>query len=978
MTPEFWKQVKELFGMALDLAPDRRAAFLDEACSGDELLRQEIESLLAAHEAPDKLVEKPVYEVAAGLLADTETMTGRLIGPYRIERSLGQGGMGEVYLARDIRLGRSVALKMLPSYLTNDPDRVRRFQQEARATSALNHPNIVTIHETGWNDNLHFIVTEYIEGETLRERMSRSPMKLSEILDIAIQSANALSVAHQAGIIHRDIKPENIMIRSDGYVKVLDFGLAKLTEKKSLQTESKSPTMAKVSTNPGLIMGTTTYMSPEQARGKKVDAQTDIYSLGVVLYEMIAGRVPFEGETSSDVIAAILGREAPPLSSYAQGVPDELERLVDRAIRKQKEERYQSIKEMLGELKELKEELELQVRQGHTSLPEFTQRRGASELFSTNAYIHTEQQARAQTTSSIEYLIGELKRHKIVVMVALGSFILAIGLTLGLYRWIGPGATKPSLPFDKVQMRKLLTKGDGYGGVISPDGKYVVYISRGSLKVRQVATDSTLELAPSVNATFSAIAFSRDSSLVYYSLEDYDNPTLGALYKVPTLGGTAQKLLERIGGFALSPDGKQLVFVRNNTEPGESTLMVAGVNGEDPRPLAVRKAPNSFGSVNWSPDGKLIAAVAINHDSGKRYMTLVAIPAEGGPEKPLTMQHWSSISSIVWLPDGSGIILSAYGQSTGGYKLSRLSYPDGALQIITNDFNSYLGVSITADGSMLASTAHSMDSNIWLVPNGDASRARQVTMGSSNYGDVTFTPDGKILFTDNHIAIMSMDGSGLRHLTFGSDYNYMPSMSSDGRYIVFISNRGGKPNVWRMNSDGGDLKRLTNSERDNYPRFSPDGKWVFYVCDNTRNWALCKVPLEGGKEEEWDEPGSGAMPAISPDGKLIAYEYKDKETHRYGLIVRPLDGGPITKTFNFSPGASIRWSPDGKGLTYISSQSGSSQLWYQPLAGGEPKQLTNFKSDENILDFDWSRDGKYLVCVRGRINDDVALITNAK
>jgi len=356
MTPERWQRIKSLMESALELEAEERAAFIKEACADDPSLQSLIQSLIASHEQARDFIESPAFELMAESLDEGQSMVGSDLGPYRVTGLLGAGGMGEVYLAEDTRLGRKVALKVLLAHFTRDEERVRRFQQEARAASALNHPNILTIYEIGQVGSSHFIVTELIEGETLRRHLSKAPITISEALDIAVQIASALSAAHAAAIVHRDIKPDNVMMRADGIVKVLDFGLAKLTEAKSGELEAATM----VNTKQGMVMGTAHYMSPEQARGLPVDARTDIWSFGIVLYEMIGGRVPFEGATSSDVIAAILAREPTTLARYAPEVPTELEWIVKKALRKDREERYQTAKEFLTDLKSLKHKLEFE------------------------------------------------------------------------------------------------------------------------------------------------------------------------------------------------------------------------------------------------------------------------------------------------------------------------------------------------------------------------------------------------------------------------------------------------------------------------------------------------------------------------------------------------------------------------------------------------------------------------------------------
>ncbi|HET8783732.1 MAG TPA: protein kinase, partial [Pyrinomonadaceae bacterium] len=356
MTPERWQQIKALLESAIERDPRARSAFLDEACAGDPALRSEVEALIDSHARAGEFIESPAYAVMADSLTGNDLVPGYAIGPYQIIDRLAAGGMGDIYLAEDTRLGRKVVLKALPAAFTKDPERVRRFQLEARAASALNHPNIVTVYEIGQVDHLHYIAIEFIDGQTLRQLLTSGPLKISEALQVAIKVANALVAAHEAGIVHRDIKPENIMVRADRIVKVLDFGLAKLTESKPIVSEAQTL----FQTQQGIIIGTAPYMSPEQARAQGVDTRTDIWSLGAVLYEMIGGHAAFEGPTASDIIAAILSREPVPLVRYRPEVPTELEWIVKKALRKDRDERYQTIREFVADLKNLRQRLEFE------------------------------------------------------------------------------------------------------------------------------------------------------------------------------------------------------------------------------------------------------------------------------------------------------------------------------------------------------------------------------------------------------------------------------------------------------------------------------------------------------------------------------------------------------------------------------------------------------------------------------------------
>jgi serine/threonine protein kinase len=358
LSPERWEQIEKLYHTALEKEPGLRSAFLDEACAGDDSLRREVESLLAYAHRAENFIESPAIEMAATMLAEEQAgaAIGMKAGPFEILSLLGAGGMGEVYLAEDTRLGRKVALKLLPKELTQDLERVRRFEQEARAVSALNHPNILTIYDIGRVEDVRYIATEYIQGQTLRQEMTAARLELRKALDVGCQVASALSAAHEAEIVHRDIKPENIMLRRDGYVKVLDFGLAKLAKPRGLFHSSDA--QDGVSTEIGIVLGTVNYMSPEQARGLSLDVRSDIFSFGVVLYEMIAGRLPFAGATSADVIASILEREPPALPQRV--APEPLEWIIGKALRKERDERYQTARELLSDLKGLQRRLEFQ------------------------------------------------------------------------------------------------------------------------------------------------------------------------------------------------------------------------------------------------------------------------------------------------------------------------------------------------------------------------------------------------------------------------------------------------------------------------------------------------------------------------------------------------------------------------------------------------------------------------------------------
>jgi serine/threonine protein kinase/TolB-like protein/Tfp pilus assembly protein PilF len=431
MTPERWQRVKEIFDAALQIEPAKRSAFLSNACGGDDDLRNEVETLIASHEKDGSFIDAPAYEAAAEQIVNNqaELKAGQTIGHYEVLSTLGRGGMGEVYLAQDTKLGRKVALKLLQSDVIKDKDRLRRFEQEARAASALNHPNIITIYEIGEADSHRFMAAEFVDGETLREPIAAGRLMAGDALNIAEQIASALAEAHAAGIIHRDIKPENIVLRRDGIVKVLDFGLAKLMEEKPAGPEDV--TRAMVRTGSGVVMGTVTYMSPEQARGLPVDARTDIWSLGVVLYEMVAGHLPFSGETNSDVISLILQKEPPALTTVSAGTPERLDEIVNKALSKNREERYQTIKDLALDLKRLKQKLEVEAEIERTQAPELR------NMGARTAIDHPR-----VTASDKRDVARHFKVNRTGAILAVAS-LLILAVAIGYYLTRGVGGAQP-------------------------------------------------------------------------------------------------------------------------------------------------------------------------------------------------------------------------------------------------------------------------------------------------------------------------------------------------------------------------------------------------------------------------------------------------------------------------------------------------------------------------------------------------------
>jgi Tol biopolymer transport system component len=972
MNPERWRQVDELFRAVSQAEPGRRGALLAELAAGDEGLRREVEALLEASEAAGGFLDTKVFEAAAPLLAGRGQglKPGQAFGRYRIVERVGAGGMGEVYLAEDARLKRKVALKLLPDFLTADPERVRRFEREAQAVAALSHPHIVTIHEVfEADDGLHCIVMEHVEGRTLRELLAGGPLRAGEALDVAVQVASALAAAHEAGVVHRDIKPENVMVRPDGYVKVLDFGLAKLTERPGAGGEQ--PTLIGPLTQSGVVMGTAHYMSPEQARGLKVDGRTDVWSLGVVLYEMLAGRPPFEGETMSDVLVSLLSKEPEPLSAHGTDAPAELQRIISKALAKRCEDRPASMGELLAELREARAEEEFRTRQElHLS-----EGGGGAPPNASGAA------ARERG--------GQGRGRALLWAAALTVAVSALGL--GVYQYVRSGHAPAAPPTPK--MERVTAHGRISLVALSPDGRYIAYAAgpprQHSLWVMQTGTrNHTQIIPPAAEVIYWGLTFSPDGDYVYFVSNEGSSPW--ELHRVPTLGGTPKKLLSQIDSVVtFSPDGRRLAFVRGFLDQGVTHLVVANADGTGERVVATRRRPDFFMAIgivkiSWSPDGETIACPTGNTEIAPgNSMDVVAVSVRDGTERTLTRERWGSVQQVTWLRDGSGLVMTARDQEPSRMQVWHLSYPEGSARKLTNDSSNYLDSSLTADSSTIAAVQEERFSNVWVAPEGDAARARQVTENRlDGFRGLDWTPDGRIVYSSEasgnlDIWIMDADGGNQKRLTDNPGSDGWPSVTADGRHVVFASVRAGRSNIWRMDIDGGNPVRLTDGNGEHGPHCSPDGRWVYYISysPGLTSGPLWKVPIDGGAPVLVTDEPTGQR-AISPDGKLLAHTYvAQHENPTTGLKVVPVGGGRPVMQFQFELATPFSWTPDGRALAYADDRY--LNIWARPLDGGPPRQLTYFKSDLTFF-FAWSRDGKQLALARGTRTSDVVLITDFK
>jgi eukaryotic-like serine/threonine-protein kinase len=879
MTPERWQQVERLYQAALEREPSLRAPFLREACGGDEQLRQEVESLLAYEPQAERFIEAPaLQEAAQGFSADqASSLVGRQLGTFKVLSLIGAGGMGEVYRAKDSRLNRTVAIKVLHTDKMVDPERKRRFIQEARAASALNHPNIVTIYEINRDNGVDFIAMEYVSGKTLDQILPRKGLRLGEALKYAVQMADALAKAHGAGIVHRDLKPANVMVTEEGLVKVLDFGLAKLVEPteshqgpETMTTKQDGPT----STEEGTILGTVAYMSPEQAEGKKVDARSDIFSFGSVLYEMLTGQRAFQGDSKMSTLAAILNKEPKPVTDLAEGIPRDLEKILSRCLRKDRERRLQHMDDLKVALQELKEESD------------------SGKLVAAPA--------------------PQRGRRRSLIW---GAALLALLGAVAVAVWFSRShSVVPEEPLTAVP----LTSYPGYEGQpsFSPDGNQVTFVWDGEkqdnrdIYIKLIGGGPPLPLTHHPAADFSP-AWSPDGRSIAFLRELSGGRA--AVLLIPALGGPERKLAEPgpvtdLPGpyLAWSPNGNCLAITEKVPGNEPAGLFLLSIETGEKRRLTSPPA-NSVGdgSLAFSPDGHTLA---FSRSSGIGISDLYLLALSDslqpvGEVKRLTFDNRNTFSPT-WTADGREIIFAS-GQFGSNVSLWRLAGSgSGKPQRLASLGEDAYELTIARQGRRLAYTRQVSDTNVYRVgvagPQGKPSPPTSFISSTRPDGNPQFSPDGKrIVFasgrssrTGFEIWVCDSDGSGAVQLTSFGAHSGTPRWSPDGERIGFDSNVEGQWEVYVVSANGGRPQRLTsNPASDDSPSWSRDGKWVYFASNRSGAHQVCKMPANGGEAVPVTRKG-GYSGFESPDGKWLYYA---KDFSATSLWKVPVQGGEETQ-----------------------------------------------------------------------------------
>lgn len=900
-------------------------------------------------------------------------MDGQTIGHYRILRKLGGGGMGVVYEAEDTKLGRRVALKFLPEDKHRDPQTLERFLREARSASAMNHPGICTIHAIEEDSGKTFLAMELLEGQSLDALLVNAPLALGRTLEIGIQIADALDAAHKKGIVHRDIKPANIFITDRGPAKILDFGLAKLVKNPLGSTEGATidPDETHL-TSPGMAVGTIAYMSPEQARGEELDARTDLFSLGAVLYEMVTGRHAFPGSTSAIIFDGILRNTPTSPVTLNPSLPTELERILNKALEKDRDCRYQVAAEMRADLKRLQRESD----SGRTP--------AAASVTAATATISRPPSTAAparSAKSSGSVIVAAAKENKLGAgLIALLLVFLVAAAAYGGYSLL----KKPKhLPFENFAITNLTNSGHVSRAAISPDGKYLLQVhSEGGLQslwLRHIATGSNTQVVAPAATRYQALTFSLDGSYLYFLRRDEEEHIIGILYAAPVLGGSPQVVARDVDSqITFSPDGQRFAFLREKHDSPYWDLVVMKSDGSDEHQIFKNQnlLSDSF-TPAWSPDGKTIAIPVVQPNKDALGGILQVDTATGKISTFVTSTR--IFYEPVWMPDGQGLIIPSMDLTSGGTQnqLGYMTYPGGEYRVLTHDTNNYRNPSLSTDGKALVASQTKVTTELAVAPADSPVQLKPVPL--SSHEDLwrwNWSANGKLVVPQaGQIKLVSPTGEETPLLNDTSYISDQASACGDGRYIVFRRvNRAGAAavNLWRMDAKGSSVTQLTSGQNDREPACSRDGRWVYYL-DQADHQSVKRVPIEGGAPQMIVK-GSAGQFDLSSDGKWIASVEIAEADHKLQIRLDPTTGGKPTYAEADSRMVSAPlFGPDSKCIVYVARQKGVDNLWSQALNGTKRKQLTAFDKDL-IFRYEYSQDGKQIAIERGNVEADAFLL----